>query len=287
MGGEERKTMYRDSINFVIIIKINDVDYPLSILSVDDGLITKIKLGDKIFVEQAPAAAVTEAAAPVIQKNDVVKTISPGLCRTWTPAEDQILRDNYPKYSIRRIFDKKILPNRTTGSIYDRSNRLQLRKYKTRKQKTAIGVKGNNVSLNFNHKILSKKYHNLVYEQCFNHLVFKLEQVDSFENSDLRKIIKDWYLNALNLEIKPGNLENYVFSYKSYGLDQGFFEKTGPGVFKIPMIAKNVEKVDAVGSDKVDGKVRGFTDHVKMRAKEIHDAEKLFLKQKQNQHGEG
>jgi len=258
-GGGERKEdknmfNFNQDLNLKTFITISGIKYPFQILSVESGVLKRFILGDNEYgiVEQKPV------------NTEQIKIISD----KWTPLEDQILIDSYKKYSVRKIIEKKLLPRHSTNAIYYRLNCLKLRKYEPKKIK--------NANINFNQKILSNKYHNIVYEQCFNFLVFKLESKESFTNKDLRCLIKEWYKNSLNTEIKEITLHNYEFSYKNYGLDQGFIEKIENGLFRIPKIVKNIgEKPVNVK----EGHVKGFSKHVEMRVQEIRDNEKLFEKQ--------
>jgi hypothetical protein len=188
----------------------------------------------------------------------------------WTTDEDQVLYKNYIKKSVRKIVEENLLPGRNANAIYSRLNALNLTKYKDRKPK-----KIKNANKNFNQKILSRQYHDFVYEQCFNFLIFRLEQKETFRNKDIRKLIKEWYKDVLNQFIPDTVIHNYENSYLLYGLDQGFFEKIKMGHFKIPKIAKTIEEPKTTREESV----RGFTEHKNMRIKEIRENEKKFLKE--------
>ncbi len=259
-----------DNLNLKTTIYISGVPFDFQILNLEDGILKRFILGgNKYTIEKE-----TTGPEPKIDDKPNLIEFKPTRFRVdnWTPAEDQTLINNYKKYTVPRIVKLNLLPNHTASGIYDRANRLNLKKYKKRIKISKI-IK--NVSKNFNQKILSNKYHNIVYEQCFNHLVFKLETKENFTNKDLKVLLKDWYQNALNLELKKSNINNYLSSYKQYGLDQGFFEKIEPGLYKIPKIAKTIEEKKTGNNQPV----RGFTEHVKMRIQEIRDNEKKFEKE--------
>ena len=263
-GGGERKEdknmfNFNQDLNLKTFITISGIKYPFQILSVESGVLKRFILGDNEYgiVEQKQVKTEKKPIA-----SEQIRSY------TWTSSEDQILIDNYKKYSVRKIIEKKLLPRHSANAIYYRLNCLKLRKYEPKKIK--------NANINFNQKILSNKYHNIVYEQCFNFLVFKLESKESFTNKDLRCLIKEWYKNSLNTEIKEITLHNYEFSYKNYGLDQGFIEKIENGLFRIPKIVKNNEEKPV---DVKEGHVKGFSKHVEMRIQEIKDNKKLFEKQ--------
>ena len=166
-----------------------------------------------VAAEQKPAAA---AAAPNIEPEQRYN-------KKWTKEEDQLLKDNYKKHGAKKFFKKNMLPGRSIGSISSRAYFLKLKKYNTKNELEKT-------SINFNKTVLAV-YHNRIYQQCWNRLLFKLG--DSFSNNDLRVIIKKWYSDVQGLVISKCNLENYVLSYKQFGLDNGFFRKTGFGVFRL------------------------------------------------------
>lgn len=251
--------MYTDSLNLETTIKISGVEHKLIIIDINKGIITTFKIDDNFYnLEQTPGI---DEQKPVIPRFRTDK---------WTTEEDQILMKNYIKKSVRIIVEENLLPGRNANAIYNRLNALNLTKYKDRKPR-----KIKNASKDFNQKILSKEYHNVVYEQCFNYLVFRLESKEEFRNKDIRKLIKDWYKDVLNQDLKDSVIHNYENSYLKYGVDQGFFEKIKNGLFKVPKIAKTIEEPETTKDDPV----KGFTEHKEMRIREIRENEKKFLKE--------
>ena len=227
--------MLSEDLRFKTRIRIDDVEYPLSILIIDDCVIQRLKLGGNFYsieqkmvaaeqkvvaAEQKPAATEHGPAAAAAASN-----IEPEqrYNKKWTKEEDQLLKDNYKKHGAKKIFKKNMLPSRSILSISSRAYFLKLKKYNTKNELEKT-------SINFNKTVLAV-YHNRIYQQCWNRLLFKLG--DSFSNNDLRVIIKKWYFDVQGLVISKNNLENYVLSYKQFGLDHGFFKKVGRGVFRL------------------------------------------------------
>src|SRR4030042_6740058 len=123
-------------------IRIDGFEYFLSLLSIDNGLVTSIKLGDNVYnitqkpvaAEQGPAAA---AAAPTIEPEQRHN-------KKWTKEEDQLLKDNYKKHGAKKIFKKNMLPRRSILSIFSRAYFLKIKKYNTKKEK----IKKTNINFN-------------------------------------------------------------------------------------------------------------------------------------------
>jgi hypothetical protein len=309
-----------------LVININEENFDLKIKTTDDFTLKLLdiymvyaqsKISSKISSKIEQTLPVVEQTPPLAEQiPQIVEQEKPRQSKTsgysWTQAEDQILVDNIKKYSFREIFDKNLLPGRTRSAIENRVNRLGIRKTKYKKTITKE-TSGDIKNINFTGKVLTTHWVP-VYEQCFNHLVFKLTDKSFFNRHNILRILKKWYLEVKGYDFSNKGsraINDYIYSYLRYGKEHGFFEKIHFGRYRVikkeevetekvaekvaktvvekvvapvvsnkpPVTDENKSRITIVGID--DGSsppVKGFTQHMQNRIREIDERRRLYEK---------
>jgi len=219
-------------------IMINGEECELEIVDMSGGEITGIKLDGRHFIEdnnvkprgdellKSRSVELFKMADDSLKSGEPEKQQATKMekrqyihNKSWTDREDQILIDNRDM-RLQDIYARGLLTGRTKSAIANRINRL----IKAKMMKKKIG--GATKNLNFNRKVLETKKV-AIYEQCFNHLLFKVRDMKTFSGEDVVKILKDWYANAKQVDLakSESSLGDYQNDYILYGLEHGFIRR--------------------------------------------------------------
>ena len=147
---------------------------------------------------------------------------------SWTADEDKLLMEYHKKFTVTEIYKKNLIPGRTKSAILNRINML------IHENKMVVKTKETTSNLNFNHKVL-EIMRVAIYEECFYHLLFKLNDVGTFSSKDVYKVIQKWYnvVRNKNLDDVDVSTQNdYCHDYITYGVKHGFFEKTAYNTYR-------------------------------------------------------
>ena len=124
--------MLNEELNLKTDIRIGADDYTLELFSIEKGKITEIKLNNNVYSknngqdhnisDEDPGVSPEkhEQNTPIIEpipEKPVKKDKKIDRYNSWTKKENQILIDNYKKFNISKIVEKKLLPGRTKNAV--------------------------------------------------------------------------------------------------------------------------------------------------------------------------